>query len=179
MSIQSTKEIFVFTQLPVDGDPSNSNSDNWIWVHCLTFPVPTLIKLQFSNKPYKWIRFAIGVVIGAESGTLSLREDDSSPNHELLDSNLDSLDQLPAITDLYYHLDVSNEQGGVTTTRRMFPLDPDFANTRNSSTNTSASHHVTFRAEVSQRDGNRCVLTEAELHCDAAHLVSHTKGDEV
>lgn len=180
----STKEIRVLTQLPRDGNPSNLDSENWFWIHCLTFPVITLVALKFSHKPYKWIRFATGVVIGAE-GTLSRRDDASSPiDDELLDSSLDSLDQLPAVTDLYYHVEVSNEEGEGPT-RRIFPLDPDFANTR-ISTNTNDFRHVAFRtfrafgAEVSQRDGDTCALTGVQSdYCDAVHLVARIKGDEV
>ena len=37
-----------------------------------------------------------------------------------------------------------------------------------------------FRGDVIQRDGHVCVVTqEAEEDCDAAHLIPHSKGDEV
>jgi hypothetical protein len=31
---------------------------NWEWENCLAFPVSRLNDLQFSLKPYKWIRYA-------------------------------------------------------------------------------------------------------------------------
>jgi hypothetical protein len=37
-----------------------------------------------------------------------------------------------------------------------------------------------FRGDVIRRDGHACVFTEvAEGDCDAAHLIPHSKGDEV
>ncbi|KAI9457611.1 hypothetical protein BJY52DRAFT_1426644 [Lactarius psammicola] len=51
---------------------------NWGWVHCLTFPLATLDALHFSHRPYKWVRYAIGVVIGAQ-GHLSI-----SPIHPMI-----------------------------------------------------------------------------------------------
>ena len=48
------------------GNDLNVDPSNWHWVHCLTLPVETLKTLSFSQRPYKWIRYAIGVVVGAE-----------------------------------------------------------------------------------------------------------------
>ena len=50
------------------------NPTNWRWLHCLTFPFKTLNELQFSHRPYKWIRYTIGAVTGAQ-GDLSLNQD--------------------------------------------------------------------------------------------------------
>jgi hypothetical protein len=37
-----------------------------------------------------------------------------------------------------------------------------------------------FRDDVVQRDGPACVVTEeGEYECEAAHLIPHSKGDEV
>jgi hypothetical protein len=37
-----------------------------------------------------------------------------------------------------------------------------------------------FRQDVIQRDGPACVITQMEEEdCDAAHLIPHSKGDEV
>ena len=37
-----------------------------------------------------------------------------------------------------------------------------------------------FRDDVARRDGPACVVTgKKEAHCDAAHLIPHSKGDEV
>ncbi|TFY66813.1 hypothetical protein EVG20_g4279 [Dentipellis fragilis] len=168
-----TKVIHVSTQLPTDGNPSNLDLDNWVWKRCLTFPVDALLALKFSNKPYKWIRYATGVVLGAE-GTLS-RQDDESLD---LEPDLDSLNHLPDVTDLCYRVEVSNEEG--RSTRRIFPLDPDFAASRITGTSTAdAPCCADFRAEVSRRDGDSCVATGLPSEvCDAVHLVAHCKGDD-
>ena len=73
-------EIRVYAPFPHTvalGPDLNLDPSNWHWVHCLTLPLHTLAALQFSHRPYKWIRYAIGVVIGAE-GDLSPSSD--SPN---------------------------------------------------------------------------------------------------
>ena len=37
-----------------------------------------------------------------------------------------------------------------------------------------------FRADIIRRDGPACVVTQIEEdHCDAAHLIPHSRGDEV
>ena len=37
-----------------------------------------------------------------------------------------------------------------------------------------------FRDDVINRDGPVCVVTKLEAaHCDAVHLIPHSKGDEV
>ncbi|KAI9462317.1 hypothetical protein BJY52DRAFT_1415142 [Lactarius psammicola] len=37
----------------------------------------------------------------------------------------------------------------------------------------------TFRDEIAERDGGRCVLIEADaVDCDTVHLLTHSKGDE-
>src|SRR6266567_8591013 len=97
------------------GADLNLHPDNWCWVHCLTLPLEKLNALQFSQAPYKWIRYAIGVVIGAQ-GILSLDLD--SPDD--VDYNFADLPAESA--DLYYH--TSNEEK-----RRMFPVDPDTVRT--------------------------------------------------
>lgn len=56
------------------GAELNLNADNWHWVLCLTLPLKTLDVLQFSPRPYKWIRYAIGIVVGAV-GDLSSSSD--------------------------------------------------------------------------------------------------------
>ncbi|KAH8980747.1 hypothetical protein EDB86DRAFT_3134631 [Lactarius hatsudake] len=64
--------IIVNTSFPrkvVRGANLDLRPSNWNWVQCLTLPLETLQTQQFSHRPYKWIRYAIGVVIGA-SGNL-------------------------------------------------------------------------------------------------------------
>ncbi|TEB32766.1 hypothetical protein FA13DRAFT_1790465 [Coprinellus micaceus] len=138
MSATGLPEIHVYTSLPravalgtdLDIDPSN-----WHWVHCLSFPLETLTTLQFSQKPYKWIRYAVGVVVGAE-GDLSFSSD--------LPSVVDYEAGLPSeLTVLYYH--TSEEEK-----RRMFPVDPDMRTSVTSSLATTRRVH--FSGDVAKRD---------------------------
>jgi len=59
--------VYHFMRAVAFGVNLNLDTDNWNWVHCLTLPLNVL---QFSLRPYKWIRYAIGVVVGVE-GDLS------------------------------------------------------------------------------------------------------------
>ena len=168
MAATAPVEIKVYAPLPrvveLGGD-LNLDAANWRWVHCLTLPVKTFKALRFSRRPYKWIRYAIGIVIGAE-GDLSFSP--SSP---------DSMDYSASLPNesgiLYYH--TNNEER-----RRMFPVDPDLARSHiTDSIHTTRSAH--FRDDVAERDGWMCVLypeMTAEF-CDAVHLLPHSKGDEV
>jgi hypothetical protein len=142
----------------IDVDPTN-----WYWVHCLTIPLETLHTLQFSQKSYKWIRYAIGVVAGSE-GDLS-----SSPDSlNVVDYDAD----LPAeSTFLYYHTNDEEK-------RRMFPTDPNIGR-KNVTDSVATTRRSRFREDVVERDGV-CVLSGAGLrYCDAVHLLAHYKGDSV
>jgi hypothetical protein len=47
-------------------------------------------------------------------------------------------------------------------------------------TSDGTSHRIDFRSDVIRRDGHACVVTQVEKDdCDAAHLIPHSKGDEV
>ncbi|KAF8958160.1 hypothetical protein BDZ97DRAFT_2061824 [Flammula alnicola] len=133
------------------GPDGNLNLDatNWNWVHCLTLPLETLNKLQFSQHPYKWIRYAIGVVVGARG--------DLSTSRDALDV-VDYDAVLPTESAvIYYHT-------GDEERRRMFPADPNIGRT--------------FVTSIAERDGNKCLLTGfGAKACDAVHLLPHSKGD--
>ncbi|KAJ2918912.1 hypothetical protein MD484_g1500, partial [Candolleomyces efflorescens] len=154
-------------KLNLDPGPESSN---WRWVHCLTIPLVTLSALQFSKRPLKWIRYAIGVVIGAE-GDLSFSPD--SESHSPVDYQVGSLPS--ESMSLYYHV------GGEERRLRMFPLGP--TTTRRTSVTSSSSGVTTrrarFREEVGERDGYTCVVSGLPgFACDAVHLVPHSKGDK-
>ena len=160
-------EIHVYASFPLSVTPGadlNLEHSNWRWVYCLTIPLETLTALQFSLKPYKWTRYAIGVVVGAV-GHLSFSSDPLSV--------VDYEDGLPTkLTDLYYH--TSDEEK-----RRMFPADPAMGRTDITSS-IATSRRVYFRDEVAERDGGTCVMTGLESHnCNAVHLLAHDKGDAV
>ncbi|KAF8888174.1 hypothetical protein CPB84DRAFT_1733273 [Gymnopilus junonius] len=144
------------------GTDLNVDPDNWHWVHSLSFPLPTLDRLQFSHKPYKWIRYSIGIIVGAE-GDLSFSPDfrdiadyNSGPPYE------------PTV--LYYHINDDEK-------RKIFPVDPNITRTRVTSS-VATSRRAEFCSEVAERDGNRCVFTEMDADsCNAVHLIAHSKGD--
>ena len=59
-------------------------------------------------------------------------------------------------------------------------VDYEGLNDQITTTSTNQSCCTNFRREVQDRDGESCIITqEAAVHCDAAHLISHSKGDEV
>src|SRR5258708_25425393 len=120
------------------GADVNVHPSNWRWVHCLTVPLETPNTLQFLQRPYKWIRYAIGVVIGAE-GDLS----SSSDSLNVVDYNAG----LPAESAfLYYHTDDEEK-------RRMFPTDPNIERTNVTDSDSMATtRRVRFREDVVERD---------------------------
>ncbi|KJA25549.1 hypothetical protein HYPSUDRAFT_37543 [Hypholoma sublateritium FD-334 SS-4] len=167
MTATAPLEIQVYASFPRTvalGADLNVDPSNWHWVHCLTLPLKTLSALQFSQRPYKWIRYAIGAIIGSKGDISSCCD---SP--DVVDYNAVLPDESAV---LYYH--TSNEER-----RRMFPLDPDIGWTTTSSSG-ATTRRAQFRDDVAERDGMTCVLTSLpEGLCDAAHLLAHSKGDMV
>ena len=151
------------------GADLNIDPTNWHWLHCLTVPLETFNTLQVSQRPYKWIRYAIGVVVGAE-GDLSCSPDSSN----VVDYNAGLPAESVLSMNLYYHTNDEEK-------RRMFPADP---NTQRTSVPQSDSFVTTrrarFREDVAKRDSGVCLLAGmGQLYCDAVHLVAHHKGDSV
>ena len=71
-----------------------------MWVYCLDIPVDKLKQLYLSMKPYKWIRYAIGIIAVAQ-GHLCTRRLSPDPILFLVDYDAD---ELPTESmDLYYH----------------------------------------------------------------------------
>jgi len=135
-------------------------------VPCLTLTLEELNELpgHLPQKPYKWIRFAIGVVVGAE-GVLSTSRDSL---------NVVDYDVAPPVesTNLYYHISDKERE-------RVFPVDPDVMRTHITSSE-HTERRDKFRDDVAKRDGWRCVLTRWEArYCDAVHLLAHSKNDPV
>ncbi|KAH9013296.1 hypothetical protein EDB84DRAFT_1405364 [Lactarius hengduanensis] len=158
--------IHVYSKLPCSVAPAGPQirRTNWHWIHCLTFTLEQLNQLpgNLHQWPYKWIRFAIGVVVGAE-GELSTTLD----AHNVVDYN--AVPPAESAT-LYYH--VSNQER-----ERLFPVDPDALRTSITS-GAPSTRRQRFRDDVAARDGGRCVLTMwDETYCDAVHLLAHSKGD--
>ena len=112
--------ISVHTQLPKNAMPNTEvdlDPTNWEWKVILTFPVSRLNDLRFSLKPYKWIRYATGIVIGV-CGELCTECDLPNPVPIDCDSDLSAVS-----IDLYYHTTDQEK-------RHIFPIDPKPADTR-------------------------------------------------
>lgn len=166
MAATASSEIQVYASFPraiVRGAALNVNPANWHWVHCLALPLETLNALRFSHRPYKWIRYVIGVV-GAEGDLSSSRD---SPS--VVDYNAVILAESAV---LYYH--TSDEE-----MRRMFPVNANIAHTTITSS-CATTRRAQFHNDVAERDGKTCVVSgRTERFCDAVHLLAHSKGDEV
>lgn len=74
ISVHAQFPKIVIPNTDLDLDPTN-----WEWKGCLSFPVSRLHDLRFSSKPYKWIRYATGIVLGAR-GELCIERDLPNPN---------------------------------------------------------------------------------------------------
>ncbi|KAF9476146.1 hypothetical protein BDN70DRAFT_995893 [Pholiota conissans] len=135
---------------------------NWHWIYCLKFPLADLNSLQFSPRPFKWLRYATSVVVGAR-GNLSTSPD--ALNLVDYDAGLPS-----ESISLYYHTDDDEK-------RRMFSADPGLVRTHITSS-VSSIQRDHFRENVLRRDGSSCVLNGwgADL-CEAVHLIAHSKDD--
>ncbi|KAF8070033.1 hypothetical protein FPV67DRAFT_1447890 [Lyophyllum atratum] len=165
MAATAHAQIQVYASLPrilALGADLNLETENWHWVLCLTLPLETLDVLEFSPRPYKWIRYAIGIVIGAEG--------DLSSSSDML--NIVNYDAgLPTESTTLYYCTSDEEK------RRMFPVACKMSCTSTTSS-VATSRRTRFRFSTADRDGNRCVLTEVdESICDAVHLLAHNKGD--
>jgi len=162
----SPLRVNVYASLPLavePGDDLDLNPVNSAWVHCLTLPLETLNAVHLSRRPYRWILYAIGVVVGAR-GILY-----AAPRFSV---DLDFAGPLIESADLYYY--ISDDEK-----RRMFPVDPDIGRTHvTSSVHTARGFQ--FHDAVAERDARRCVLADMlEENCDAVHLLAHSKGDTV
>ncbi|OBZ79021.1 hypothetical protein A0H81_00088 [Grifola frondosa] len=135
----------------------------WVWVQGLSIPKTHIF--GFSVKPYKWIRFVAGALLGAK-GILC----------DSLDTNAVEIDYdrplIPGDSALYYHTDPTEQE-------RFFPLDPSLACSSSScNASSTSSRFQTFRNNVVARDVT-CVLSGTRTNlCEAAHLISHTKGND-
>lgn len=169
-----TVEIIVYAQFPKTIVPNaeiDLNPENWEWERCLYFPVRRLRELDFSRRPYKWIRYATGVVVGARG---DLCRDRDSPNPVPMDYDSD----LPTESIyLYYHIPDQQK-------RQMCPIDPYLDKPKTglstqTSTRQTSARGSQFRKAVLGRD-ERCVLTgDPPRICQAAHLLPHSKGNGV
>ena len=135
---------------------------NWSWVHVLVLPVDKLASLSFIVKPYKWMRFVAGAILGAH-GRLSWSPDSADPSVDY-DAPLPTESQT-----VYYHCEESERDF-------VFPVDPHMNDYMSDSTASSAQ----FAFSVKERDGGKCVITGVpEMYCSAARIVPYHKGNAV
>ena len=161
ISVHAQFPKFVVSNTELDLGPTN-----WEWKKCLAFPVNRLNDLRFLSKPYKWIRYATGTVVGAR-GHLCTERDLPDPAPIDYDSGLSAVS-----IDLYYHTTDQEK-------RHIFPIDPKLADTRTVTSSRTSTGRDNFRGDVEGRDGS-CVLSgDPAYACDAAHLLPHSKGDTV
>jgi len=149
--------------MELDLDPRN-----WEWKGCLSFPVSQLTYLGFSSKPYRWIQYATGAVLGAH-GKLCIEQDLPNPTPINYDAPLSETS-----IDLYYH--TINEEK-----QQMFLIDPFISNIKTvpSSSSQRSLRWGGFCMDMQNQDGS-CVVSGAISEiCQATHLVSHSKGDKV
>ena len=111
----------------------------------------------------------MGAILGAEGHLSYGREPECVPPFDYM---------RPLPTDdreLYYH--IPGERLPF-----MFPLDFEFSNPRDVTSSAQTRGRTDFALQVRERDKGMCVVNgwrASAIHCDAAHLVAHSKGDEV
>ncbi|KAF8578422.1 hypothetical protein K439DRAFT_1638852 [Ramaria rubella] len=118
--------------------------------------VPVSCVSNYPIKPFKWLRYITGVILGTEGDLLT-------PNGEVMD-----YEQTGPI-----HKKLSYQPNSVVKF-----LDPSAINHLQSSQFTTESR-VEFRDAIEERD-HKCVTGQFNArHCIAAHLIPHSKGNQV
>ena len=155
--------IFVSSKVPVILEAASNPQPFYAWREVLDIPANKLAALKFSHFPFKWIRYAMGAIVGPEG---HLYENDQTTPGQPIDYKL----PLPETDDLrlYYH--VPEDQ-----LPHMFPT-----RAVSSSVRSNDDRQGVFLRAVRERDGAGYVVSgfPAE-YCQAAHLVAHGKGSEV
>ena len=129
--------------------------------------------------PFQWIRYVMFAICGAR-GDLS-----TTPNGPAVD-----YDNPEIANDQTYYYRPSGKisfcvvfaiHGVSTSPGRCAFVDYEGLNDLTTTTEgTLPARRSYFREEVIRRDGPACVITQMEESvCDASHLISHSKGDEV
>ena len=106
-------------------------------------------------------------VLGAEGILRSQPE----PNTADEDEGLGRDDDPPTDSTVLYYVYENGEEN------RVFPIDPDQANTR-PFTSEGEGRGTDFRRVVYYRDSRRCVVINGTAP-DVTHIVGHAKADEV
>ncbi|KAI9566899.1 hypothetical protein HD554DRAFT_2315281 [Boletus coccyginus] len=122
--------------------------------------IPNSDVRRLSKRPFKWLRFVMFSICGAR-GDLS-----ATPDGPPVDYDLES--DKTSFFDAYYY----NPSGNC--------IFVDYAGLNDKVTSSSQTpRRSDFRDDVGRRDGGVCVITGAAgEHCEAAHLIPESKGDE-
>ncbi|OBZ79022.1 hypothetical protein A0H81_00089 [Grifola frondosa] len=163
-SVTGVIDVFLLSPRPhIEGEqPGADNELEWVWVHGLSIPKTHLY--EFSVKPYKWIRFVAGALLGVE-GILC----------DSLDNNAIEIDYdrplIPADSSLYFHTDPTEHE-------RILPLDPSLACSSTITGSSTSLHFQRFMGDIVTRDV-RCVASNLVAdECEVVHLIGHSKGHD-
>jgi hypothetical protein len=130
---------------------------------------------RLSVHPFSWLRYVMFSICGAH-GDLS-----ATPNGPPVDYHSTELAEVP------YYYTPSGKVYCLISLLTMVPIhspdgcifvDHQALNDRITSTSVPC-HHPNFRDEVVARDGSCIITRRVATYCDAAHLIPHSKGDEV
>jgi hypothetical protein len=148
--------IYVISQFPKTIVPDTDvflDQTNWEWQVCLAFPIH---KLRFSSKPFKWIRYATAIVVGAR-GDLCTEPFPVPP-----------IDYESPVTgiDLRLYYQTTDEEKC-----HMIPIEPNLANTRTVTVTSQASTcRMDFCEEVMDRDRSCIISGDVPDACGVANL---------
>ncbi|KAI0291863.1 hypothetical protein BC826DRAFT_911984 [Russula brevipes] len=130
------------------------------WICALAIPPEDIGRL--SLRPLKWLRFVAFAALGVKGHLYD------SPGGNIVNYGHVSLADL---ADNYYF----SPEGAY---QRYHLVDPHSLNDR-TTTSVLTLRRFDFRGAVALRDGDCCVVTRTDApHCDAAHIIPHSKGDE-
>jgi hypothetical protein len=133
--------------------------------------------------PFRWIRYVMFAICGAQ-GDLSTTPNGTAVDYEKTEIANDE--------NIYYYRPSGKLSFCHLCVRLLFQcLDfpgpcayVDYEGLNDRITTSDGTQVIQrdddFRKDVIRRDGPACVITRREqAHCDAAHLIPHSKGDEV
>ncbi|KAH9050864.1 hypothetical protein EDB83DRAFT_2226420 [Lactarius deliciosus] len=130
----------------------------------LFLSIPDSDVRRLSIYPFKWLRFVVFSVCGAR-GRLS-----TTPGGPAIHYNSTSLND---IADLYY------TPSGNFSFRNCIFVDYQGLSDQAATSSVTTDCPNNFRDKIIARDGLACIVTRIPVeHCDAAHLIPWSKGDE-
>ena len=142
----------------------------------LSIPRSDIERLAVS--PFQWIRYVMFAICGAR-GDLSTAPDGPAVDYENTEiANDDNIYYYRPSGKLFFVCEIAVHSVSTSPGRCAFV---DYEGLNDQITTTEGTpRRAHFRNDVVRRDGPACVVTEAgSLDCVAAHLIPHSKGDEV